>query len=62
MKEKDITSLDEEQLETWSFGDVNNTDDILQAFDEQLKQHGLNLLVGDYGDDNVWIKIIRKRR
>ena len=32
----------------------------MDGINNQLKDYGLELIVGDYGDDNVWFKVIDK--
>lgn len=54
---KEITITDDEELREWEFTDCDDLEALLEAFDRCLKPLGLILIVGDRGDDNIWLKI-----
>ena len=54
---KRIEIKNNEDLDDYGMADYKDVDGILEAIDGQLSSHGLELVVGDYGDTNVWIKV-----
>ena len=59
IKLKDI-SWDDLQKENYFISDWKDTDALLENFDSMLSEYGLELVVGDAGDDSNWIKIEKK--
>ncbi len=49
----------EYEVEDFGMADVNDSDTLLKEIDGQLKTFGLELVVGDYGDTNWWVKVVR---
>jgi len=61
MKDVDIADLDLEELQgEWVASDWKDLEGLLQSFDSELAIHGLELAVGDRGDDNIWIKVVKQ--
>lgn len=50
---------DKDKVE-YSGADWKDLDGLLTVIDEQLKDHGLELRVGHFGDDNVWVAITKR--
>ena len=58
MKEVKIDGK-EYEVEDFGMADVDDSDTLLVEIDSQLKTFGLELAVGDYGDTNWWVKVVR---
>jgi hypothetical protein len=43
----------------WTCADWKDTEGLLEALDDRLRQYGLELIQGEAGDDNWWIKLKR---
>jgi len=50
-----------EELDDWDFADHRDQSEMLEGFDAQLSRFGLELIVGDRGDDQIWIKIEKRK-
>ena len=49
----------EYEIEDFGMSDVDDSDTLLREIDNQLKTFGLELVVGDRGDANWWVKVVR---
>jgi len=63
MKEINIEHIHDtpEKLEDWDCSDHRDQSEMLEGFDAQLSRFGLELIVGDRGDDQIWIKIEKRK-
>lgn len=58
MKEVDLKGTSfEDLMDEWRVADWNDIDGLLANIDAELFDHGLELVVGDFGSDDYLIKI-----
>ena len=62
MKTVDIREKEFEELEDFYMADFKDVDDLLEGIDGQLEKFGLELVVGNREDDNVWVKIQKREK
>lgn len=52
--------ISDANAEQFLIADVKDLDGILTNIDVELAKFGLELVVGDSGDDNIWVRIQSK--
>lgn len=60
MREADIKANDDDDLQSWGHADHKDREGLYQAIDDQLADFGLELIVGDFGDADHWVKIEKR--
>lgn len=61
MRRENIDELEpEELLEDWGAADWKDIEGLLESIDKLLAGFDLELIVGNRGDDNWWVKIVPK--
>jgi len=54
---KEVKIVGDEELEEYGLADWKDVHGLLEQIDEKLKPFGLELVLGDRGDDNWYVKI-----
>jgi len=50
------------QLNDYRVSDWRDVNGLLEDIDDELKEHGLELDVGNNDDDSYWVRIIKRER
>ena len=60
MKHTKIKTL--KQCDDYRASDWKDINGLLEDIDDELKQHGLELDIGDNCDDSYWIRIVKREK
>ena len=57
---QDVPIIEDKDGNVYTHADMND-ESIFKAFDSELKTHGLELLVGDYGSNDYFFCIVKRQ-
>jgi len=61
MRKIKIESIEDENLlDKWIIAEWSEFDDILEGIDRDLALHGLELVIGDADDSNIYVRVEKR--